>query len=272
MATHPQAEPSPFSLQAGSVGALLVHGFTGSPAEMRPIGDYLYERGFSVLAPLLPGHGTTPEDLDQRRWEEWTACVEEALTELGARCDALFVGGLSMGALLTLWLAAHHPELRGAMVYSPALLIGDRRALLAPLVKHVIRWMPKGGHSMVDPGARPRCWGYDVWPVAGIHELSKLGRQVKGDLAKVRCPLLVVHSTRDRHIHPRSAQATHDGVSSRDKEIVTLHDSGHCLTADGEWEDVAERTYRFILQHLLRAGAGAFAPVASSASTLTDTA
>ena len=78
------------------------------------------------------------------------------------------------------------------------------------------------------------------------HELLKLSRQVQRLLPQVTCPLLVIHSTLDRSIHPNSAPLTYDRAGSTDKELVTLHNSGHCLTVDSEWESVAEKTYQFI--------------------------
>jgi carboxylesterase len=105
---------------------LLVHGFTGSPPEMRLVGDYLHQRGLTVSGPLLPGHGTTVEEMNRCRWTDWTDHVEGALANLQARCETVFAGGLSMGSLLTLYLAAHPPDLPGAILYSPAVVVADR--------------------------------------------------------------------------------------------------------------------------------------------------
>jgi carboxylesterase len=250
MTRHPHLDPSAFFLQGGPVGALLVHGFTGAPPEMRLIGDYLHQRGLTVSGPLLPGHGTTVEDMNRCRWSDWTRHVEQALTELQARCETAFVGGLSMGALLTLHLAAHHPELPGVIVYSPATIVADRLIHLAPIFKVLIPKRPKSGESdLTDPQADLRLWSYEDYPTAAAHELLKLMRRVRRLLRRVTCPLLVVHSTLDTAIHPRSARYTYERAGSTDKELVTLHNSGHCLTVDSEWERVAEMTYQFVQAH-----------------------
>ena len=102
-----------------TTGVLLIHGYTGSPTEMRWIGDYLHARGLTVSGPLLPGHGTTPEAMNRCRWTDWTGHVEAALADLRTRCARVFVGGLSMGSLLTLYLAAHHPDLPGCPLSIP---------------------------------------------------------------------------------------------------------------------------------------------------------
>jgi carboxylesterase len=154
-----------------------------------------------------------------------------------------------MGALLTLYLAARHPDLAGAVAYSPATLVADRRSLLAPVLKYLLRQVPKGEDDLHDPQARSRTWSYDAWPAAGVHELMKLTRQVRR-LPQVSPPLLVVYSTADQTIHPNSAPFTYEQVGSEDKELVTLHNSGHILTVDGEWEAVAEKTYQFFARLL----------------------
>ncbi len=234
-------------LEGGPVGVLLIHGFTGSPPEMRLVGDYLHQRGLTVSGPLLPGHGTTVEDMNRCQWADWTDHVERALAELQARCEAVFVGGLSMGSLLTLYLAAQHPELDGAILYSPAVMVADRLIYLTPVLKHLIRRKPKSDDSdLTDPEAELRLWSYEENPAFAAHELLKLIRRVRRLLPRVTCPLLIVHSTLDQAIHPHSARYTYERVGSADKELVTLHDSGHCLTVDSEWESVSQKTYQFI--------------------------
>ena len=249
MTHHTHLDPSAFWLEGGPVGVLLIHGFTGSPPEMRLVGDYLNHRGLTVSGPLLPGHGTTAEDLNRWQWTDWTAHIEGALGQLQAGCETVFVGGLSMGALLTLYLAAQHPELSGAIVYSPATMVANRLIYLSPILKYLRRQVPKPGEGdsdLTDAEAEGRLWSYETHPTFVTHQLLKLSRQVRRLLPQVTCPLLVIHSTLDRTIHPNSAPLTYDRAGSTDKELVTLHNSGHCLTVDSEWESVAEKTYQFI--------------------------
>ena len=84
------------------IGIILVHGFTGSPASMRPWAEFLNGRGYTVRVPLLPGHGTQPSDLNNVKWQEWIECVEEILEELSQKCEVIFMCGLSMGGGTTL--------------------------------------------------------------------------------------------------------------------------------------------------------------------------
>lgn len=255
MARRSHLDPSAVELTGGPVGVLLIHGFTGAPTEMRRLGDYLHRRGMTVAAPLLPGHGAAVEEMNRRRWQEWTDCVEQALAGLRSRCTKLFVGGLSMGALLALHLASQNPDLRGVMLYSPALKVADRRLALAPAAKYLVHSLPKGAKAdgdLTDPAAKEHLWSYEEIPVAAAAELLSLRRAVQRRLPLVTCPLLIVHSTHDAAIRSDSAQAVYDGVSTprAEKTLLTLHNSGHNLLVDSEWEFVAEQTARFIFAHL----------------------
>jgi len=133
----PHVDPVPFFLPGGRTGALLIHGFTGSPPEMRPVADYLNERGVTVSAPLLPGHGTTSAQLNRCRWKDWTDYAEEAYTQLRDRCEPVFVGGLSMGSLIASFLAAKH-SVAGAMLYSPAFKVANPLIHLTPVLKYFV--------------------------------------------------------------------------------------------------------------------------------------
>lgn len=251
MARQPHLDPGPFYLPGGPLGVLLLHGFTGAPTEMRLLADDLHRRGMTVSAPLLPGHGTTVEELNHSRWRDWTGCAQQALAELRSRCSPVFVGGLSMGSLLTLHLAAQHPDLAGAMLYAPALKIADRRLPLTHVMKYFIKSVPKGADYYKDftsPTAVQHIWSYEANPVAAGAQLDSLRRTVERLLPQITCPLLVVHSTLDPSIHLDSARAIIDGVSTpaADKHLLTLHNSGHNLLVDSEWEFVAEQTATFI--------------------------
>ncbi len=250
MNQKPILDPVSFLLAGGPVGILLLHGFTGSPTEMRLVGTYLHERGMTVSAPCLPGHGTTVGDLNRMRWQAWAEHVERAFDELRHRCETVFVGGTSMSALLSLSLAAHRAEVAGAILYSPAIIVTDWRSYLLPLLKYFLRQIPKPADHFTDAQASARLWTYDAYPVAAAHQAMQLIGEVKRLLPKVRCPLLVLQSTIDRTVHPDSARFIYDRVSSADKQVVLLHNSGHVLTLDSEWEVVAEHTYAFIASHL----------------------
>lgn len=246
-------DPAGFVLKGGSLGCLLIHGFSGSPPEMRPLGEYLHTRGLTVSAPLLPGHGTEPAQLNRVRWQDWVSSAEEALQQLRLRCDYVFVAGLSMGALVALQLALRH-TVSGVVLFSPALRLANPWAFLLPAARHVIPYWPTSSESdFTDPEAERRIWHYDVYPTTGASELLKLQRACRRNLAEVRAPALIFHSTRDRQIHVHAAQLLFDRLGSTDRELITLHNSGHCMTVDSERDSIFGRTYGFILAHVPRA-------------------
>jgi carboxylesterase len=249
MTQDPHPDPAAFFLKGGDTGVLLIHGFPGSTTDVRLLGMYLHEHGLTISAPLLPGHGAQPADLNQVRWQDWATCAEEALTQLSARCDVMFVGGLSLGSLITIYLGARHAEMAGTMLYSPAIAVRNPLIHLTPLLKHIVPFWSAGKSDAVDQTANERLSTYAVTPTHGAHEVYKLMRVVPRLLPQVTAPALIIHSTRDRSIAPRSAQLTYDRIGSVDKALVTLHNSGHNILVDTEWETVASKTYQFIEEH-----------------------
>jgi len=243
--------PAPFLLAGGSVGVLLIHGFTGAPPEMRRLADYLHQHDFTVSGPLLPGHGTSVADLNRTRWQQWTAHVEAALADLRSRCETVFVGGLSLGGVLALYLAAQHPDLAGALLYAPAIRLKGWRIRLVPFLKYFVRVTPKDPNdTWADPDARSLLWCYDEYPVVAAHELARVIAHVRRSLPRVSCPLLIAYSLADPVVPTAAVEDIVRGVSTDDISLLTLERSGHVVTLDAEWQQVAEKTVAFIRAHL----------------------
>jgi carboxylesterase len=246
-------DPSAYSAEGGPWAALLIHGFTGSVAETRPMGEYLAARGVTVRCPLLPGHGTTPLHLTRIHWQAWAEAVESALGELQRRCQSVFVGGLSLGSLLTLWLGAWHPELAGLIVMAPAVKVKDWRIPLTLVLRYVLKYKPKGSigdSDLGDPEAISRIWCYDETPIWGASEVYLLQRRVLKLLPHVGLPVLIFQGRRDKDLVPQAAQILYDKVASTDKTIVWLEHSGHNVLADGEREALWARSYDWMLTRL----------------------
>jgi len=242
--------PAAYGAEGGPVGVLLIHGFTGSVAETRPMGEYLAGRGLAVRCPLLPGHGTTAEDLTHISWREWTGAVEAELEELKGHCPAVFVGGLSLGSLLTLWLGMGHPEIGGLILMAPALAVRDKLLPLTVALRYLLKYNPLGPMAdtdLGDPAACDRIWCYDQTPLWGAAEVYLLQRRVRRGLAKVRQPVLIFQGRRDIHVPPEAAEQVYHGVSSTDKTLVWLDHSGHNVLADGERETIWSQSYDWIL-------------------------
>jgi carboxylesterase len=240
----PQPEnlnPGAYSADGGPIGALLIHGLSGSAAETRPMGEYLAAQGLTVRCPLLAGHGTAPEDLIGIRWQVWTDDVESALQELRSRCKTVFVGGLSMGSLLALWLGANHPDIAGLLAMAPCVKMQNRLLPLTVGLRYLLKYPPPGlveEEALVDPEAIHRIWCYDRLPLWGAAELYLLLRRVNAALPRVRQPVLIFQGRLDNWLSPQAAQIVHDGVASADKTLVWLERSGHNVLADGERESI----------------------------------
>lgn len=244
---------NPFFFDGGSVGCLLVHGFSGSPPEMRPMGEFLAAKGLTVMGVRLAGHGTSPEDMAATGWRDWVASAEAGLRKLESRCEQVFVAGLSMGGLLTLHLAAHHP-LDGIIVMAAPAYIADWRFRLLPLAQYFVRWFkPDIESDLTDPEAEHRLSFYSVLPVRCIASLGQLINLVRRELPQVEAPALIMQGERDGHVPADSAPIILQELGSTDKELVWWPNSGHCITVDSEREAVWARAYEFIAQHRLGA-------------------
>jgi carboxylesterase len=228
------APHAPFLLEAGPTGVLLIHGLTGSPDEMRPLGEHLHQQGHTVHGVLVAGHGACRDTLRASTWTDWYASAEAGLDVLHARCEQVVVVGFSMGAMLATRLSVRRQRIAGLVSMAPALWL-HVPAGLAGVLRHVLRDVPHLGV-----------------PTAAVHELSRLQQLVRGDLANVAAPLLVLQGRRDRLVSPRGAAEQLRHARSPAKSMVWLERSGHPLPVDVDQAAVFEHTAAFV-SHVTRA-------------------
>jgi len=239
----------PLSVDAGRVGVLLSHGFTGSPASMKPWGEALADRGFSVRVPRLPGHGTHWRDLNRVGWDDWYADLDAALSDLRATCDQVAVCGLSMGGALALRLAELRPDDVDALVLvNPAIATRSRQLRLVPALKLVIPSMPGIGNDIKKPGADEV--GYQRTPLRALHTLLRAWPAIEADLGKITAPLLLFRSMDDHVVDDTSIGLIQHGISSTVAEYITLTDSYHVATLDFDAQLIFDRSADFLTQHL----------------------
>lgn len=248
----PGAEP--WQADGGPTGALLVHGFTGSPQSMRPWAEHLAGAGHSVRLPRLPGHGTRWQDLNATRWTDWFAEVERAFLELSERCADVFVLGLSMGGTLAIRLAeVRAGAVAGLVLVNPSLTTEDRRAKLLPVLSRVVPSLPPIGGDIKKPGVRELA--YDRLPLAAAASLQQLWKITRADLAAVVAPLLLLRSAQDHVVEPVNGRLLLEGVSSAVREEVVLADSFHVATLDNDALLIFDTSAAFLAAHG-RAGTG----------------
>src|SRR5690349_14247378 len=165
---HALAEPMsvaarPELTDGRRIGVLLQHGFTGSPASMKPWGEHLAALGYAVEVPRLPGHGTRWQDMNATTWDDWYAEVRTAYDKLAAENDVVVAGGLSMGGALVLRLAADHPDgLAGVIVVNPALATRRKDVLALPVLKWLVPSFPGIANDIKKPGVEE--YGYPKTP------------------------------------------------------------------------------------------------------------
>ena len=237
----PGAEP--YSARGGPNGALVVHGFTGNPQSMRPLAEAFAAAGFTVELPLLPGHGTAIEDMVPTRWSDYSAAAEQAYTDLASRCEKVVVAGLSMGGTLTVWLAAHHPEIAGIVLVNALVDPPDpsfKDLLLGMLEAGPI--MPGIGSDIADPDVKEAA--YDGAPIEPLLSLFDGVNELFPKLGDVRCPVLVFTSRQDHVVVPTNSDVIAEKVSGP-VERVFLERSYHVATLDYDKGEIEARSVEF---------------------------
>jgi len=239
----PGAEP--WSIDGDGVGILVLHGFTGSPKSVKPWGQALGEQGWSVRVPRLPGHGTRWQDMNITTWEDWYAEADRNLRELRARCEQVFVMGLSMGGTLTLRLAQEHgDQIDGLVLVNPAVHTERPDRFLLPVVSRLIGSFPGISNDIALEGADEGA--YDRLPLKAAHSMSKLWSIVKQDMPRVSQPLLLFRSRQDHVVEPSNAAFILANVSSPDAAEVVLERSYHVATLDHDADLIVEGSIDFV--------------------------
>ena len=245
-AVLPGAEP--IDLPGGPVGVLLSHGFTGTTQSMRPWAEYLADAGLSVLAPRLPGHGTSWQDMNTTRWADWYGELERGFDDLRGRCETVFVMGLSMGGTLTLRLAQQRAgQVAGIVVVNTSLASDRKDAKLAPVLSKVVPSFPGVGSDIKKPGVTELA--YTRVPLKAFVSLRQAWPVVRADLAKISCPVLVYRSRVDHVVEPVSGRVLVQGLTGGTVEERILEESYHVATLDNDAPAIFAGSLEFVRTH-----------------------
>ncbi len=220
-------------------GLLLIHGFTATTAEVRLLAERLHQAGYTVAAPLLPGHNTHPDDLNRATWQMWYEKVNQTYKTLIANCDRVFVGGESMGALLAIELAAQHPEITRLFLFAPAIKI--KKLWLSRFLALFKPYLPK---SMKEDGLPWK--GYTVYPLKASVEMLKLQKHARRQLRHITMPTLVFTGVYDKTIAPDSADIVLKGINSQHKQHIELENSGHIILLDQDLDKVGDKILKMM--------------------------
>jgi carboxylesterase len=233
----------PWSAAGGPHGVLVLHGFTGNPQSMRGLAEAFAAAGFAVDLPLLPGHGTSVDDLAETSWDDWAAAAESAYQALAGTVDKVVVAGLSMGGSLTTWLASRHPEIAGIVCVNPAVEIAPEMAkAVQEMLDGGIDRIPAIGGDVADPDQREKA--YEETPLLPLLSLAEAADRFRGDLGRITCPVLLLNSPQDHVVDPVNSEILAGAVSGP-VERVTLERSYHVATLDYDKELIEVRAIDF---------------------------
>ena len=228
----------PFYFPGGRVGCLLVHGFTASPQEMRGLGEHLATQGYTALGIRLFGHATDIHDMLRARWTDWMASAEDGLHLLRGSTDHIVVMGLSLGAALSLILAARFPISGVVAMSTPYDVPRDPRLRLLRLVAPFVRFVPKGPPDYRDPEAANSRRAYTAYPVPAMLQVEQALAAMRACLPQVTVPVLLVHSKEDTFVPPQNMEAVYARLGSSDKATLLVENSNHLITLDSARQQV----------------------------------
>jgi carboxylesterase len=244
---YERPSPEPFSASGGPHGALVLHGFTGNPSSVRGVAEALAAAGFAVEVPLLPGHGTSVEDMVTTDFADWAAAAEEAYLDLAGRVASLVVVGLSMGATLGAWVTARNPATAGlvainGMFEPPAPAFLD---LLRTSLAQGCDRLPAIGSDIALPGVSEGA--YDAAPIVPLISLMEATTELHGRLGGIHCPVLILTSPQDHVVPSSSSDVLAKGLGGPVERVV-LERSYHVATLDFDKDLVEKRTVEFALR------------------------
>jgi carboxylesterase len=243
----------PFLLEkkGSRFGVLLTHGYLASPEEVRPLAEHLYNKGYSVYAPRLPGHGTSPEDLLHRTWQDWYGEVV-ASYELIRQCAPKIIGaGFSAGALLSLVHASLHPERFCGIVALSAPLRMSSMALRNAQIFDLLLGIQKNIHLHAIPELithhpdNPEI-NYIRNSLHGVAEIARLSDYARGVLAAIKSPVIAIQADHDPIISHHSPEILMQKVSSEVKESFFVNHDHHGILRGSVSKEVFLKVDRFL--------------------------
>ena len=238
---YPQADS--FFLPGGSTAVLMIHGFTATPSQMRMLGNAIHGEGYTVKGMLLPGHGTSLEDMVTKSWQDWLRAVRGEVVEMLSRYEKLVVAGLSMGGTLALLMAEEMP-LDGVIAMAPALRLIQKFVWLMPLYSKLVPFKEKPNFAIEEDNLR-----YDKFPTVKVPDLVLLARMARLGLPHITCPMLVAQGRHDEMVRAQVPGEIMEGtVNCHDKKLLWLENSPHVCTNQSDFDTLFPACLAFIRQ------------------------
>jgi carboxylesterase len=259
-------ERQAYTMHAGPVGCLVLHGFMGSPISTRPLAAYLQKRGITVHCPLFPGHGQYPDKFYKIPKEAWIEEAEEALIYLRSECDEVFLMGHSMGTILGAHLVVNHSHIQGQIMLAPVYDVPDRRIRLLRAAKYVMPWFyPLKSRSLRDlvyervrdfdpdidlddPEVQAQLPALTRVPTSGMDEMRQVLDMGRDLWPQLDLPIIIFQGKLDIAASPENTQKIYDLIPSEDKDLVMFEDAGHELMRP--FEPIHAQVWPRILQFI----------------------
>lgn len=236
----------PFFLEGKQTALLFVHGFTASPSEVLPTSRLISETGgFAVQGILLPGHGLSPEELNQFGWEDWFGAVKDACFSLQHDFASVYVAGLSMGGMLSLLAGVRIPNVKGVVSINAPIYVGEFfKMRLATRLKY---WRSAWPKSETDYELkRQGRFAYDCYPLKALDNMLRLRKIVMKELPAMKPPVLVFQSLQDETVLPSSARYIEEACRNSPVQRIDLPQSRHVATMGPEIDTIAKNIIEFV--------------------------
>lgn len=263
-----------FFMPGGDRAVLLIHGITGTPSEMNYLGRNLHKAGYSVLCNSLPKHCGSLGELKRVTWQEIAqACVDD-FKKLRQHYSTVFVGGLSMGALMSIYITNKYPqEVKGIAALAPTLFydgwaLNKGKVLLdilwkIPLLRNNINIREDYPYGLKDAQLREHIhrfykdasasrfnkkallFGSPFFPLSNLYQHHLFVNSIKDEFPNIKAPILIMHAREDDMTSLRNSQIVYDNIGSQDKQLIVLEDSYHMITIDNEKDKVAQALINF---------------------------
>ncbi|NTW26781.1 MAG: alpha/beta fold hydrolase [Candidatus Moranbacteria bacterium] len=228
-------QPFFFAGQNGK-GVLLVHGWTSTPYELRRLGKYLNENGYTVLGIQLTGHGTVPKDIEDVKWSVWMNDIKNGYAQLKKTCDKVYIGGTSIGAVLTMMMAKENPEIAGIILMATPYKIRQEK-LVTTAAKIAILFGQKYRKKFYPPtfgisSTITRLISYQTYPIKSALETFDLIKETRKNLDKIMQPCLLMQSTHDHVVEKNSMENIYNEIGSEIKKKIYIEKAYHTFISD----------------------------------------
>jgi carboxylesterase len=247
--------------EEGSPGVLLLHGFGDTPQTLALLARKLHKSGYSLYAPLLPGHGRNMDAFGKSRAADWISAAKSALAEMRGRHNSVSVVGLSMGGALAVLLAAELDDIPGLVLIAPYLGMPRLLRLAASThwawEKFVREVSSRDPRSIRDPIEREKNLAYGSITGRSLFELSKVVKLARKSLPGVKAPTLIIQSREDPRCSPDVAEFALQELGAREKKLIWTEGAGHIITVDYGRERVFTEVEQWLRAHTDRGAATA---------------